>query len=170
MPANADMENLTPPKPVYTERSPKPALLEPGPLIDGDSLEAMRVGSIEKAASLYVDGCEGDDRYDNNCAHFLSNAFLLAGANDLSSDHDCVEARCGTIKKRPIRARDMKCWFASKAKETSRTIVENKGYWAVFQLKESEYWGGHVAIIVSDRWKFYGTGWYDDWDQFWYKW
>ncbi len=165
-----DMENYRPPEPRFSRASPKNALSDGSPLVDRGLIEGLAAGSIAKAAALYVDSCSGGDEYENNCAHFLSNAFILAGASDISSSHSCIEARCGTDEKRPIRARNMHCWFKEKATKTSTTIVKNDGFWAVFQLKESEYWGGHVAIIDSDNWKFYGTGWYEDWDQNWYKW
>jgi hypothetical protein len=126
--------------------------------------------TIEGAAKLYSAGCAGGDEYPNNCAHFLSDAFIRAGFADLGNSHTCINARCGTSAKRPIRAREMRCWFESMATSTGDAVQKNTGIWAVFQLKESVYWGGHVAIIDSDNWKFYGTGWYGDWDQHSYKW
>jgi hypothetical protein len=64
----------------------------------------------------------------------------------------------------------MWCWFKTKASETGGEVARNTGLWAVFQLKENVYWGGHVAIIDSNTWKYYGTGWYSQWDQYAYKW
>ena len=163
------MENIAPPEPRYSLDAPASGLTVELPYWDKQILE-LRAGSIEKAASMYVNSCAGGDAYENNCAHYLSNAFILSGAEGLGNAHTCIEARCGTAKKRPIRARNMRCWFQEKAAKNSREIVKNDGFWAVFQLKEEEYWGGHVAIIDSDRWNFFGTGWYEDWDQYWYKW
>lgn len=166
----SDMENVRSPEPRYHSDSPKYALSEKYQGFDRNLIDNLEAGTITKAAGLYVDSCSGGDVYENNCAHFLSNAFILAGASDISSSHSCIEARCGTNQKRPIRARNMHCWFKEKAKRTSLVPVRDDGFWAVFQLKESAYWGGHVALIDTDNWSFYGTGWYDDWDQYWYKW
>jgi hypothetical protein len=115
--------------------------------------------------------CIGADQFENNCAHFLSDAFIRCGFSELSAANDCVEAgaRC-TPSKRPVRARNMWCWFQKKATKTSTAPTKGTGWWAVFQLKESEYWGGHVALLDSDNWKFYGTGWYANWDQHLYQW
>jgi hypothetical protein len=126
--------------------------------------------TIEGAAKLYSSECAGGDEYANNCAHFLSDAFIRAGFTDLGNSHTCISARCGTLAKRPIRARDMRCWFEAMSTSTGGAVKRNTGIWAVFQLKESDYWGGHVAIVDSDSWKFYGTGWYNDWDQHSFKW
>jgi len=41
---------------------------------------------------------------------------------------------------------------------------------AVFQLDESVYWGGHVLIIDTDTGKYYGTASYPKWKQYCYKW
>jgi hypothetical protein len=126
--------------------------------------------TIEGTAKLFVRQCQGGDAYPNNCAHFLSNAFILAGFDELRPPNDCVQARCDTSAKRPIRARDMWCWFRSKAAKSGGAVTKNSGFWTVFQLDESVYWGGHVAIIDSNNWKYYGTGWYDDWTQYSYQW
>lgn len=126
--------------------------------------------STEGAAKAYVGQCEGGDKFKNNCAHFLSNALIAAGYDDLRQPDICVHARCFTDARRPIRARDMWCWFKDRATKTGGVVVRNTGLWAVFQLDESQYWGGHVVIVDSDRWIYYGTGWYDDWGQHSYQW
>ncbi|MGJ5065226.1 hypothetical protein [Bradyrhizobium oligotrophicum] len=157
------MENMPP---------PAPRLLVGGPQA-GTAVDQQRLTSgttIEGAAKLFADSCEGGDRYANNCAHFLSDAFIHAGFSELRSANSCINARCDTSAKRPIRARDMWCWFKSKASQSGGAVARDTGIWAVFQLKESEYWGGHVTIIDSNTWKYYGTGWYNDWDQYSYKW
>ena len=42
--------------------------------------------------------------------------------------------------------------------------MRNTGFWAVFELDESVYWGGHVCIIDTETWKVYGTGMHAFWD------
>ena len=137
------------------------------------ALSAAPAGTIAAAAAAYNNRCVGADRYANNCAHFLSDAFIRAGFDELkpgaSADH-FITARCGTTAKRAIRARDMWHWFQSKATETSSTIKRNTGLWAVFQLDETKYWGGHVVIIDADAWTWHGTGCHWDWGQHAYKW
>jgi hypothetical protein len=120
--------------------------------------------SIVQVAFDYGDGCDYGDRYANNCAHFLSNAFIDAGYTELTS----FGARCSG--KRPIRAGEMWTWFQTKATESSRAVQHGTGWWALFMVDERQYWGGHVAILDSDTWHFYGTGWYDNWSHYRYRW
>ncbi|MDO8335736.1 MAG: hypothetical protein Q7T74_03070 [Candidatus Saccharibacteria bacterium] len=163
-----NMENLTPPTP------PTPKEGDPIPATAGDQQQLLKTALLPKsivgAASLYSGQCAGGDSLENNCAHYLSDAFIRAGYDELLPSNDCVTARCGTDAKRVIRAKDMWCWFKSIAKE-SRTVLPNKeGFWAVFQWKEGAYPGGHVTIIDTDNSKYYGTGNYPNWDQYAYKW
>jgi len=160
------MEDEAPPPP------PPPGPDEPKPASKDHiaALDLSIVKSIAGAASLFRDECEGEDRYDNNCAHFLSDAFIRAGYTELTPPSDCIHARCATSAKRPIRARDMWCWFKSMATDTRTKLPQKEGLWAVFQLDESEYWGGHVVIIDTDNNVYYGTGNYPKWDQYCYRW
>jgi hypothetical protein len=158
----------------FMERIPPPAVrLLPGDPQPGTAADQQKLSSgtkIEGAAKLFANSCQGGDAYDNNCAHFLSDAFIRAGFSELRNANQCINARCETSANRPIRARDMWCWFQSKATQAGRTVTRNTGIWAVFQVHETQYWGGHVVIIDSGSWKFYGTGWYGQWDQYSYKW
>jgi hypothetical protein len=133
----------------------------------------LAAGTIAAAAAAYNGKCIGGDSYKNNCAHFLSDAFIRAGFSELaaggSADH-FITARCDTSAKRAIRARDMWQWFQSKATQTSNTITRNTGMWAVFQLDETKYWGGHVLIIDTDAWVIHGTGTHPTWGQHAYQW
>jgi hypothetical protein len=61
-------------------------------------------------------------------------------------------------------------WFKSQATRTSSTLQRNTGWWAAFQLDETVYWGGHVAVWDSDDDLVYGTGWYPSWKQHLYQW
>jgi hypothetical protein len=81
----------------------------------------------------------------------------------LMAPADCINARCGTAAKRPIRARDMWCWFKQMATEKRSSRPKKEGFWAIFQLDESAYWGGHVIIFDSDKNVFYGTADYPNW-------
>jgi len=64
----------------------------------------------------------------------------------------------------------MRDWFVEKALRTSTTLEKGTGWWAVFQLNAAVYWGGHVVLLDSDTWRFYGTGWRGDWNQYLYQW
>lgn len=141
--------------------------------------------SIALAAARFEESCIGGGRFDNNCAHFLANAFVRAGYDDLLRRHAFINARCYRTEagstspgcdpaaKRPVRAREMEKWFdykAARSKDLSRTSGEtveerfaplrNTGFWAVFQRDTSPggYWGGHACIIDTDSWSYYGTG------------
>jgi hypothetical protein len=158
------MEHVPPPAPKFDPNAPTPG--------DSSKLERKRaaVPSLEAVASYWSDSCAGQDSYANNCAHFLSDAFIRAGYTELNPPAACINARCETPAKRPVRARDMWCWFQSKATKTSTQLTKNTGWWAAFQLNETVYWGGHVALFDSNNWKYYGTGWYEDWGQHLYQW
>ena len=131
-------------------------------------------GTLAGAFAAFNNSCVGNHKETNNCAHFLSDAFIRAGFSELLPNNPHINARC-TQASRPVRARDMWSWFQSKATRTSRAIQRNTGIWAVFQLKESVYWGGHVIILDTDKWRFVGSGdpdytAYWDWDQYLYQW
>jgi hypothetical protein len=158
------MEHLPPPPPRFDPNAPTPG--------DPSKLERKRAGqpSLEMVASYWADSCVGGDALANNCAHFLSDAFIRSGYTELNPPATCINARCETSAKRPLRARDMWCWFQSRATKTSTQLTKGTGWWAAFQLKETVYWGGHVVLFDSNNWKYYGTGWYPDWDQHLYQW
>lgn len=162
-----DMENHCPPVPSNTKSIIKLATEK-----DHESLQRLvnEEKSIRGAAMKYTNSCSGNDTYSNNCAHFLSDAFIRAGYSELLPNNDCVNARCGTTAKRVIRARDMWCWFKEMALEEQSIIPKNEGFWAIFQLDEAAYWGGHVLILDTDNNSYYGTGYYPDWKQHAYKW
>jgi hypothetical protein len=163
-----EMEEVAPPPP------PQPGPGDAVPATEEDAA-ALRdphrpPKTIAGAASIFRKACDGGDSYENNCAHYLSDAFLRAGFAELQAPAPCVTARCGTAAKRPVRARDMWCWFKSMATHTRDTLPKNEGMWTVFQLDEAAYWGGHVIIFDSDRNVYYGTAHYPSWKQHCFKW
>jgi hypothetical protein len=160
------MERIKPPKPRLDPSAPTPA----PPVTDIPSSPVTNP-KLKDVAAYWGACCIGKDTFDNNCAHFLSDAFIRTGFSELLPPNSCIEsgARC-TPASRPVRARNMWCWFQSKASKTSNTPTKKTGWWAVFQLDESQYWGGHVALLDSDSWTYYGTGWYPDWSQNLYQW
>lgn len=163
-----EMESLRPPpQPLLT---PQDARLATQGDIDALLKSILVPKTIASAASLFNGACIGSDSYENNCAHFLSDAFLRAGFTDLAALAPCINARCGSSAKRPVRARDMWCWFKGKQTDFREKIPSKEGFWAVFQLNEVDYWGGHVLIIDTDKNIAYGTANYPAWEQYCYKW
>jgi hypothetical protein len=160
------MERIKPPKARLDPTAPKPA-----PPVANIPSSPLPAPTLKDVAGYWGDCCVGNDTFDNNCAHFLSDAFIRTGFSELLPPNSCIEsgARCAPAS-RLLRARNMWCWFKSKASNTSNTPTKNTGWWAVFQLDESQYWGGHAALLDSDSWTYYGTGWYPDWSQYLYQW
>lgn len=161
--------------PIESIKAPPAAIKLAGDPAKGSAADQAKLkegNTLEGAAKLYAGSCAGGDTEANNCAHFLSDALIRCGYSELelASKPPCVNARCAKSAKRPIRAKDMNCWFKSKATKTGKAVQKNTGFWAVFQLDENEYVGGHVVIVDSDNWKFYGTGWHGAWDQTSYQW
>lgn len=177
------MESITPPPVLEAPGMPTPALAAPPtaamenfappqqPGMPGGSAPAAFVAPpLSAIGANWFNSCAGGDVQTNNCAHYLSDAFIRAGYTELNPPNVHINARCQTAARRPIRARDMWSWFRSKATVTSSTVQRNTGWWAVFQLDERAYWGGHVAVLDSDSWTYYGTGWYANWNQYLYQW
>ena len=158
-PFTVAMEQVAPPAPPVTLGMPTPA---PG----AEGAVGAAAPSLPWVGANWANSCAGGDSFGNNCAHFLSDAFIRAGYTELQS----YGARCYTWAKRPIRAREMWSWFNSKAVKRSNTVQQNTGWWAVFQLNEQVYWGGHVALLNSNSMLYYGTGWYGNWNQYLYQW
>jgi hypothetical protein len=160
------MENIAPPALTFDPEAP-----QLGSAVDIKIEEGFTIlPALSAVATNWKNSCLAGDSYDNNCAHFLSDAFIRAGYIELFNANPHINARCTPSAKRPIRAREMWSWFRTKAVRTSNTLQRNTGWWAVFQLKEDVYWGGHVALLDSNRWVYYGTGWYHNWNQYLYQW
>ncbi|GAQ47108.1 hypothetical protein AtubIFM54640_004235 [Aspergillus tubingensis] len=169
-PLSKVMETTSPPPPPTTlPDMPTPAQSIPT-ILEFAPHALATTPPISSIAAYWNNSCAGGDVQSNNCAHYLSDAFIRAGYTELSQPNQHINARCQTTARRPIRARDMWSWFRSKAQVSSRNVQRNTGWWAVFQLNESQYWGGHVAVLDSNAWVYYGTGWYPDWDQYCYQW
>jgi hypothetical protein len=174
-----DEENLPPP---FSFRAPG----DPDKGGASDQAKLKKGVTIEGAAKIFDDVCKGGGSYKNNCAHFLSNAFMNAGFTDFDSTHECIDARCdiksddqlaeckfaSKYKYRVIRAKELRCWFKKKATTEASAVKKNSGFWAAYQERPSDG-QGHVAILDTHTWLFYGTGWYSKgqgWMQEFYQW
>ncbi|MFB7609542.1 hypothetical protein [Streptomyces gardneri] len=162
------MEHLAPPPAIDVPGAPRYAAAGMGPAQAAQP--RVLAPPLSTVGSCWTNRCIAGDAFANNCAHFLSDAFIRAGYTELSGPNPHIKARCYTYARRPIRARNMWSWFKSKAVRTSDTVTPNTGWWAVFQLDESVYWGGHVVLFDSDTCTYYGTGWHGTWRQYMYQW
>lgn len=118
--------------------------------------------SLKMAAAYYANRCVCGYRYDNNCAHFLSNAMILVNYNDLKTSSLITKGgRCSL--SRPIRAKDMRAWFKARAVRSMTNIcpAPHHGIWAVYQERADGQ--GHVLLFDTDSWSWFGTGNYPDW-------
>jgi hypothetical protein len=130
--------------------------------IEGYTSGDVGVLSMSRVRDKYYHGCTCRKSYANNCAHYLSNAFILAGYRELLSSN-LITHRCS--HGRPTRAQDMLKWFkAKKVGFYGSRVKRNTGIWAVYQEKPG--WR-HVVLIDSDRWKHSGTGDYHNWPVQW---
>jgi len=161
------------------------SLLTPDSPSEGTSADQAKLkagATLEGAAKVFDRACKGKvSSYENNCAHYLSDALIDAGFSDLSSAHSCVTHRCGSPEcasggKRPTRAKDMHCWFRSKDGRPVSSVQKGTGFYAVYQERQSDG-QGHVVILDSGSWKFYGTGWFEagqpapnDWKHEYFQW
>ncbi len=124
--------------------------------------------TLKEVALAYNQTCAGGGRESNNCAHFLSDAFIRAGYTELL-DSDLVTERCDCGAGRVVRAQDLLKWFQSKSvRFHSGRLEPNTGFWAVYQEKPGRR---HVTILDSNTGKFYGTADCKNWPVQWnYQW
>lgn len=134
--------------------------------------------TLAAVAANWTESCTLKDVEINNCAHFLSDAFIKAGYTELtrSGGNVCITEWCdydsgsNNPSARPIRAKEMWAWFKTMAASTLRKKPNKKGYWATFQW-DKDYSGGHVLLYDSDNNVEYGTPAHWDWsDQYFYQW
>lgn len=123
---------------------------------------------MSKVAAHYSGRCVGGQRMSNNCAHFLSDAFIRAGYVELL-DSPLITERCQCGAGRPVRAQDMLAWFQSKSKRFHQGIPPAKtGVWAMYQEKPNRH---HVLLYDSDTGRYYGTDNCVNWPVQWaYQW
>lgn len=170
-----DKEELTSPQRIYDLEKIKFANEND---IKNIKQKELAADSLAAVAKFWSNSCVRGESEKNNCAHFLSDAFIRAGYTDLtkSGGSPHITEWCDwddTPKQsiaRTIRAKEMWKWFESKAKRSLRTKPVKDGFWAVFQWDKT-YSGGHVLLYDSNKNVVYGTGVYWNWsDQYFYQW
>ncbi|MEO6550844.1 MAG: hypothetical protein ABIN94_22770 [Ferruginibacter sp.] len=175
-------DNLLPPLPVYKKGDPKPANKNDIAKIKKLNPLARTLASVAANWTMPNGGCALGNTPPNNCAHYLSDAFIKAGYTELLKRngegqgiffHWCdIVTPPNTVnpEARPIRAKQMWEWFKTMATISQTTKPANSGFWAVFQA-DAVYPTGHVLLYDSNNRKIYGTGVYWDWaEQYFYQW
>ena len=124
--------------------------------------------TLKEVAMAYTETCVGGDRESNNCAHFLSDAFIRAGYTELL-DSELITERCTCGAGRVVRAQEMLKWFQSKSKRFhSGRLEAGTGFWATYQEKPGRR---HVTILDANTGRFYGTADCKNWPVQWnYQW
>lgn len=116
-------------------------------------------------AQHYTGKCVGGQRESNNCAHFLSDAFIRAGYRELLTRR-AVSERCRCGAGRVVRAQDMLKWFQEKSERFQvGTPAKGTGMWAVYQEKPNRR---HVLLFDANTGKYYGTDNCVNWPVQWY--
>ena len=159
--ADVPFELILQPKSLLTPASPVKGIPQ-------DQAKLARGKTIEGAAKLFEPACLDIDSsgYLNNCAHYLSNAFIKADFVELTYPQDFIKHRCGLPNcssggNRPIQAIALKRWWKEEKNVTPRSSVDKgTGFYAVYQQRQSDG-QEHVVILDSNTWKFYGTGWFE---------
>ena len=99
-------------------------------------------GFLQQSFELYRGRCECGAHYDNNCAHFLTDAMCRAGLPRpfASADEKCSAGRL-------IRAKECLAWvrsFSTGFSSTHQTL--KSGYWFVYQENAGQ---GHVCLHLE---------------------
>ena len=124
--------------------------------------------SLLSVGKNYTGTCVGGQRESNNCAHFLSDAFIRSGYDELL-DAPMVTQRCRCGANRVVRAQELLKWFQAKAETFHSGIPEpGSGVWAMYQEKPGRR---HVLIYDANTGKYYGTDNCVNWPVQWaYQW
>ncbi len=127
--------------------------------------------SLATAFSNYRGSCDCGEDLGNNCAHYLSDALIRAGYTELDGGTGALyRRRNGRVvckAGRPVRARELRDWFAGQASAThSGEPTDDSRYWAVYQERAADG-QGHVVIHhhtgTGTAYDWRGTGDYPTW-------
>lgn len=134
-----------------------------GARIKGD-IDLLQNQFLPMSYQLYRGKCECGVAYQNNCAHFLSDAMIRAG---LPSSFPNAAAKCSA--GRLIRAKELLDWFqaiSTDFKQTHNGVT--KGYWFIYQEDPSHQ--GHVCIHLEStaQYSYKGTGDFPSWPVQWH--
>jgi hypothetical protein len=103
-----------------------------------------------------------------NCAHSLSNALAVGGgyAGVLTAGY--TDANCRATPRRPIRARDLRAWFALMQRNPLRNVCPavGTGIYCVYENSAANDTGtGHVCMFntTAGIYTWAGTGYWPSW-------
>ncbi len=121
--------------------------------------------TLQSAKDNYSNSCVCGERYDNNCAHFLTNALILGGYSAIDggkgADMRIRNGFCVCKSGRPIRAKELRTWFGDNWSKYSSP--KNTGLMLAYQESGGQ---GHVLIKEYKDGKqiaYKGTGDYPNW-------
>jgi len=151
---------------VHQEKSREKSEIQRQEFDDGQQPVVIQ-RTLASAFSQYSGACDCGEDLGNNCAHYLSDALIKGGYNDLDGGEGGLyrkhNGRVVCKSGRPVRAKEMRDWFSSMASDTSAGEPDDTQYWAVYQ--HDGYPGGHVVIHHHNgtEYDFRGTGDYPEW-------
>ncbi len=130
-----------------------PPLIIPASVGLGESLKVpieTLASFMERSWNAYTKSCVCGTTYANNCAHFLTNAFAIAGATFPAGAAKCPRGRM-------IRAKETLDWFRTFATgfQPDHNAI-TRGIWFIYQ---ESYGQGHVCMHLeaADRYWWKGT-------------
>ena len=101
--------------------------------------------SLQTSFDKYTNSCVCGYAYDNNCAHYLSNAMILGGFSEINGGNGAnfriVNGFCVCRSGRPVRAKEMRDWFGRKW--TYHSTPPTNGICLVYQESSGQ---GHVLL------------------------
>ena len=109
--------------------------------------------SLQNAFSSYTDSCACGTEYENNCAHFLSNALIKGGFSAINGVGS-VFAPGG----RPIRAKELRAWFG---RNWTRHTKPRNGLNLMYQEQGGQ---GHVLLKKYPEGNWVGRGDHGNWN------
>lgn len=102
--------------------------------------------SLQSAWDKYSNSCVCGYAYENNCAHYLSNALILGGFSEIDggkgANFRIVNGFCVCRSGRPVRAKELRDWFGRKW--TYHSSPMSNGINLVYQQDSSGQ--GHVLL------------------------
>ena len=102
--------------------------------------------SVTSAWDKYSNSCVCGKKYENNCAHYLSNALIEAGYSEIDGgkgeNFRTVNGFCVCRSGRPVRAKELRDWFGKKW--SFHSSPPSDGTVLVYQEKSSGQ--GHVLL------------------------
>ena len=123
--------------------------------------------ALENVWASYSDSCVCGYKYDNNCAHFLSNALILGGFSQIDGgvgdNFRIVNGFCVCRSGRPVRAKELRTLFF--AKSWKKYPYPGDGLCLVYQERASDGQGNVLLkrYRAGNLIEYRGTGDFPTW-------